>query len=58
MHAMAGAPMSSTVQIWTDPAGAITDPPLGHREIVGDVCVAVMATCMVSWLMLLAAWTL
>ena len=43
---MAGAPKSSTVPIWTDPAGAVTDPPLGHQEIVGDVCVAVMATCL------------
>ncbi len=55
---MAGAAKGSTVQIWTDPAGAITDPPLGHREIVGDVCVAVIATCLASWLVLLAAWAL
>ena len=58
VFAMAGAPKGSTVRIWTDPAGAITDPPLGRGEIVGDVCIAVMATCLVSWLMLLAAWTL
>jgi hypothetical protein len=58
VFAVAGAPKGSTVRIWTGPAGAITDPPLGHRAIVGDVCVAVMATCLVSWLMLLAAWML
>ena len=58
VFAMAGAPKGSAVRIWTDPVGAITDPPLGHQEIVGDVCVAVMATCLVWWLMLLAAWTL
>jgi hypothetical protein len=46
------------VHAWTGPAGATTDPPLGHPDIVGDVCVAVMATCLVSWLMLLAVWTL
>jgi hypothetical protein len=58
VFAVAGARKGSTVQIWTDPAGAITDPPLGHRDVVGDVLVAVMTTCLVSWLVLLAAWTL
>ena len=55
---MPGTPKGSTVQIWTDPAGAITDPPPGHQDIVCDVCATVMATCLVSWLMLLAAWEL
>ncbi len=58
VFAMAGAPKSSIVRIWTDPAGAVTDPPLGRQQIVNDVCVAVVATCLGSWLILLAAWTL
>ncbi len=58
VFAAAGAPKGSTVHIWTGPAGAVTDPPLDHEEIVNDVCVAVVATCLGSWLMLLAAWTL
>ncbi len=58
VFAVAGARKGSTVRIWTDPAGAITDPPLGHRDVLGDVCLAVTATCLVSGLVLLAAWTL
>ena len=58
VFAVAGARQGSTVRIWTGPAGAITDPPLGHREVVGDVCLAVVATCLVSTLLLLTAWTL
>ena len=52
--AVAGAGKGSTVRIWTDPSGVITDPPLDHRDITGDVCVAVIATCLISWLVLLA----
>jgi hypothetical protein len=58
VFAVAGAREGSNVRIWTDPAGAITDPPPGHRDVVGDVCLAVTATCLVSGLVLLAAWTL
>lgn len=58
VFAMAGAPKGSIARVWTDPAGAITNPPFGHQEIVGDVCVAVITTCLVSWLMLLTAWRL
>jgi hypothetical protein len=58
VFAVAGARKGSTVRIWTDPAGAITDPPLGRRDVVGDVMVAVMTACLVSWLALLAAWAL
>jgi len=58
VFATAGARKGSTVRIWTDPAGAITDPPLGHRDVVGDVWVAVITTCLVSWLVLLAGWKL
>ena len=56
--ATAGARKGSTVRIWIDASGAVTDPPPGHRDIVGDVSVAVIATCLVSWLVLLAAGTL
>jgi hypothetical protein len=56
--AVAGAGKGSTVRIWVAPSGAIIDPPPSHRDIVGDVCLAVVATCLVSWLVLLAAWIL
>jgi hypothetical protein len=53
--APAGARTGSTVRTWVDPTGAVTDPPLVHRVVVGDVWLAVVATCLVSWLLLLAA---
>jgi len=53
--AVAAARKGSTVRIWIDPSGAVTAPPLDHRDIVGDVLLAVMATCLGSWLVLLAA---
>jgi hypothetical protein len=56
--AVAGARKGSTVQIWVAPSGAMIDPPLSHRDIVGDVCLAVVTSCVVSWLVLLAAWIL
>jgi hypothetical protein len=56
--ALVGARKGSTVRTWIDPSGAITDPPLGHRVVVGDVWLAVMATCLLSWLLLLAAGVL
>ena len=56
--AAAGARKGSTVRIWTGPSGAVTDPPLDHRDITGDVCVAVIATCLFSWLVLLASGAL
>jgi hypothetical protein len=52
--ATAGAPKGSTVRTWIDASGGVTDPPLDHREITGDVCIAVIATCLVSGLVLLA----
>jgi hypothetical protein len=58
VFAVAGARKGSTVRIWTDPTGAITDPPMGHRDVVGDVWLAVITTCLVLSLVLLAAWTL
>lgn len=56
--ATAGARKGSTVRTWIDASGAVTDPPPDHRDISGDVTVAVVATCFVSWLVLLAAGTL
>jgi hypothetical protein len=53
-----GAPKGSTVRTWINPSGAITGPPLDHRDIAGDVCIAVVATCFVSWLVLLASGAL
>jgi hypothetical protein len=55
--AVAGAHKGSTVRTWIDPSGAVTGPPMDHRDIVGDVLLAVMATCLVSGLVLLAART-
>jgi hypothetical protein len=56
--AAAGARQGSTVRTWIDPSGAVTNPPPGHRVLVGDVWLAVVATCLVPWLVLLAAGTL
>ena len=53
--ALAGARKGSTVRTWIDPSGAITDPPIDHRVIVGDVWLAVTATLLLSGLLLLAA---
>jgi hypothetical protein len=55
---LAGARKGSTVRTWIDPSGAVTDPPLNHRIIVGDVLFAVAVTCLVSGLVLLAAGVL
>ncbi len=56
--ATAGARKGSTVRTWIAPSGAVTAPPLDHRDIVGDVCIAVVATCLVAWLVLLASGAL
>jgi len=53
--ALAGARKGSTVRTWIDASGAVTDPPLDHRDVTGQVCIAVMTTCLVSLLILLAA---
>jgi hypothetical protein len=55
---LAGAHKGSTVRTWIGPSGAVTDPPPGHRVIAGEVCLAVVTTCLLSWLTLLVAWTL
>jgi len=51
--ASAGAPAGSTVTVWIDASGAVTLPPLDHRDIAGDVTIAVVVTCMVAGLLLL-----
>ncbi len=56
--APAGARKGSTVRTWIAPSGAVTAPPLDHRDIAGDVCIAVVATCLASWLVLLASGAL
>jgi hypothetical protein len=53
--AVAGARQGSTVRTWIDSSGAVTDPPMEHRVIAGYICLAVMITCVLSWLVLLAA---
>jgi hypothetical protein len=55
---VAGAHKGSTVRTWIDPSGAVTDPPLDHRVVAGDVLMAVMATLLVSGLLLLATGAL
>ena len=56
--ATAGARKGSTVRTWIAPSGAVTAPPMDHRDIVGDVLIAVIATCLVSWLVLLVSCAL
>jgi hypothetical protein len=56
--AVIGARKGSAVQTWVDPSGAVTDPPLERRVIVGDVWLAVMATGLMSLLVLLTAGVL
>ena len=53
--AVAGARKGSTVRTWIGPSGAVTDPPLDHRVIRGDVLMAVTATLLASGVLLLAA---
>jgi hypothetical protein len=53
--AAAGALKGSTVRTWIDASGAITDAPLDHRDIAGDVSITVIATCLISGLVLLAS---
>ena len=45
------------MRTWIDRSGAVVDPPADHR-VVGYVFSAVMATCQLSWLVLLAAGVL
>ncbi len=56
--APAGSHRGSIVPTWINASGGVTDPPPQHRQIVGDVCVAVAATCLLSLLVLLGSATL
>jgi hypothetical protein len=56
--ALAGAHKGSTVRTWIAPSGAVTNPPVDHRIVVGNVCLAVMVTCLGSWLLLLTTGVL
>lgn len=53
--APAGTPAGSNVTIWIDASGAVTSPPPDHRDIVGDVTIAVVVTCIVASVLLLGA---
>ena len=55
---VAGTRKGSKVQTWISPLGKVIDPPLNHRDIVGDVCIAVVATCLLSWLLLMVSGVL
>src|SRR5436305_11142261 len=44
--AVAGARKGSTVRTWIDRSGKVTDPPMDHRFVVGNVWLAVMMTCL------------
>jgi hypothetical protein len=51
--ASAGAPAGSTLPVWIDASGMVVGPPPDHRDIAGDVTIAVVVTCMVASLLLL-----
>jgi hypothetical protein len=53
--AVAGAHKGSTMRTWIDASGAVTDPPLDHRVIAGDVWMVVTAILLVLGLLLLGA---
>ena len=53
--AQVGSRKGSTVRTWIGPSGAVASPPIDHRAIVGDVCIAVVATCLGSSLVLLVS---
>jgi hypothetical protein len=53
-----GARKGSMVRTWIDASGAVAGPPMDHRVVVGNVWLAVMMTCLASWILLLAAGSL
>jgi hypothetical protein len=52
---VAGTRKGSQTRIWINDAGAITDPPAGHRDVMAEVAVTVMATGIAAILLLLGA---
>jgi hypothetical protein len=53
--ATAGAPAGSTVPVWVDASGAVTSPPPDQLDIAGDVCIAVVVTCLAAVFLLLGS---
>ena len=51
--ATAGARKGSTAPLWINASGAVASPPRYQRTIAGDVCIAVVVTCLASLLVLL-----
>ena len=51
----AGAPRGATARVWINAAGAITDPPVAHRDVMAEVAVTVMVTGITLILLLLGA---
>ena len=51
--ATAGARKGSTAPLWINASGAVASPPPDQRTIAGDVCIAVVVTCLASLLVLL-----
>lgn len=47
-----GSPAGSTIRIWVDRTGAISDPPADQRDVSAEVTIAVMFTCMASLFLL------
>lgn len=51
----AGAPRGAQARVWINASGAITDPPVGHRDVLAEVAVTVMVTGITLILLLLGA---
>ena len=54
----AGMRKGSTVPVWVNASGAITDPPAGHRDVMAEVSAFVMVTGMVLIVVLLSGLSL
>jgi len=52
---VAGASAGSTVRVWVNAAGAITDPPADRKDVLAEVAVTVMVTGIAGILVLLGA---
>ena len=55
---LAGTKKGSTVPVWINASGAITDPPAGHRDVVAEVSAIVMVTGTVLIMVLLSGQAL
>jgi hypothetical protein len=56
--APAGAQAGSTVQVWTDPTGALTGPPLTSSQVVSRAALAAVTAFMAAGIALLGAGVL